>query len=136
MEGPEGEFQMAEEKSRTKGRKALVDHNAVVKVGAIVEGHFSEKTDHFMVVVFDYQGSMCSGVLHVSQFPHKNRKRRDDMFELAQVGKQRFKFRVIEVVPPRGKFRLTVVRLTAREDFDPEIFARSSIAGSYRGDKK
>lgn len=120
----------------TKGRsKVLVDHNAVVPVGAIVEGTFQEKADHFMVVPFEYDGHPCSGVLHVSQFPHKERKKRDAMFELAEVGPQRFKLRVIEVVPPQGKFKLTVVRLTAREDFDPEVFAKSSIAGSYRGQK-
>lgn len=125
-----------EKKSGRKARKPLVDHNSVVKVGAVIEGHFAKKGDLFMVVPFEYEGHQCSGVLHVSQFPDKNRKRRDAMFELAEVDPdQNFSLRVIEVVPPRGKFKLTVVRLTAREDFDPEIFARSSIAGSYRGDK-
>ncbi len=128
---------MTDKKSREKtSRKTeLVDTNAAVQVGAVVDGHFTMKKEHFMVVSFEYDGQQCSGVLHVSQFPHKNRKKRDAMFELADVGPQLYRLTVIEVMPPCGKFKLTVVRLTARDDFDPQIFAKSSIAGSYRGQK-
>ena len=128
---------MTDKKSREKNprKSELVDTNAAVKVGAVVDAYFTLKKEHFMVVAFDYEGQECTGVLHVSQFPHKNRKKRDAMFELAEVGPQLYRLTVIEVVPPSGKFKLTVVRLTARDDFDPEIFAKSSIAGSYRGQK-
>lgn len=127
---------MSDTNTLTKS-KALVDHNAHVDLDAIVDGKFIRKGDHFMVVSFNYKGHDCSGTLHVAQFDSPERATRDEMFAAATVGSELKGLRVCEVRPaPKGsKNRLTVVRLSARSDYDAEAFKKSKIYGTYRGER-
>lgn len=111
-------------KKTAKRRRLKFDNNAVVKEGMEVNAWFTKKMEdrHLFVANYKIDGKICSGVLHVSQLPGKTREERDSMFELLKAPVGTFKLKVIEVVPPTGLRRLTFVRLTAREDFDPEIF--------------
>ena len=123
----EGNVQ-AGEVFRNKLKKKLQDNNAIVKEGTFVAGRFIKKLDRMMVVGFKIGDKKCSGILYVCQFPSSDRRTRDKMFELAKVEHRLFKLKVIQVIPPSGKYLLTRVFLTAREDFDEKIYRRSSMA--------
>ncbi len=111
-------------KKTAKKRGPKPDNNAVVKEGMDVNAWFTKKMEdrHLFVANYKIDGKICSAVLHVSQLPGKTREERDSQFELLKAPIGTFKLKVIEVVPPQGTRRLTFVRLTAREDFDPQIF--------------
>lgn len=116
------------ELGRNKLRKKLHDNNAIVKEGTVVAGRFIKKLDRKMVVSYKIGSKKCSGILDVCQFPSSDRSTRDKMFELAKVGHLLFRLKVIQVIPPSGEHLLTRVYLTAREDFDEQIYRTSSMA--------
>ena len=112
--------------------QTVVDNNALVEKGMVFGPEKlrivrKQQDRMFMRVEFYVGKKRCTGTLHVSQLPSKEEPVRNQMFEDAQTGPCPWGLEVIDVIPPVGERSFTLVRFTARDDFDEGRYLASAI---------